>query len=59
MSEEEGFQQAMEEKEQLAIDCFAAITKGGYETTANTLASLMGLSLQWGQQKEHYTRRAA
>ena len=59
MSEEEGFQQAMEEKEQLALDCLTVIDRGGYEGTANTLAALLGLSRQFSQQKEHYTRRVA
>jgi hypothetical protein len=59
MSEEEGFQQAMEEREQLALDCLSVCTKHGLEGTANTLAALMGLSRQFSQQKESFTRRVA
>lgn len=59
MTEEEAFQQDLEERERLALDCLTVITKHGHEGTANTLALLLGLSRQWGQQKESFTRRAA
>jgi hypothetical protein len=59
VSEEEGFQQAMEERERLTLDCLTVCAKHGLEGTANTLAALLGLSRQFGQQKESFTRRAA
>jgi hypothetical protein len=52
-------QQLMDEQEQLALDCLRVIYMDGHEGTANTLAALMGLSRQFGQQKESFTRRAA
>lgn len=58
MNEDEG-QQAMEEQEQLAMDCLTVCARHGLEGTANTLAALMGLSRQWSQQKDQLNRRAA
>lgn len=59
MSDEEAFQQDLEEQEQLAMDCLTVIYRDGHEGTANTLARLLGLSHLWSQQKEHFTRRVA
>jgi hypothetical protein len=59
VTEEEAFQQDLEEQQQLALDCLTVCAKHGLEGTANTLAALMGLSRQFSQQKESFTRRVA
>jgi hypothetical protein len=59
MNDYEAFQQDQEHREQLALDCLTVCAKHGLETTANTLAALMGLSRQFSQQKESFTRRVA